>query len=127
MNKNKYINIKDMNGINYKEGDIVLNTCFGDLWLVEKYSKTKVKQCEEECPFLLSQFGIVDNYFMDLDEPSGFKIISTKGDKDYNKFKRLFLKLKIKFYIEQFICKVGRLGQKLVKKFGLNGKEVNKK
>jgi len=69
----------------YQVGDIVVNPFFGDYWIVGKYADDEnMKQYEDECPYYLCQYGDPDLYFMDLDEPAGFKIVERKGTAQYN-------------------------------------------
>lgn len=69
----------------YQVGDIVVNPFFGDYWIVCKYAEDEnMKQYEDECPYYLCQYGDPDLYFMDLDEPAGFKIVERKGTAQYN-------------------------------------------
>lgn len=75
---------KDAKGKTYEIGDIVFNPCFGDYWLVGKYSDNKtISKYEDECPYYLAQYGDPDLYFMDLDEPYGFEIEVKKGSERY--------------------------------------------
>jgi len=80
---------RDAEGKEFEVGDIVFNPCFGDYWIVGKYSENKhIKKYEEECPYYLAQYGDPDLYFMDLDEPSGFVIEKRKGIDDYEETKK---------------------------------------
>lgn len=76
--KRKY---KDSKGKEYKVGDVVFNPFFGDYWVVGEYNPKPRKGC----PYYLAQYGDEDE-FIDLDEPSGFVIVCSKGDEDYNQF-----------------------------------------
>ena len=82
----------DSNGKEYSIGDIVVNSFFGDYWIVGKYSENEsIKNQEEDCPYYLAQYGDPDLYFMDLDEPVGF-IIEVKyneGERYENALKEL--------------------------------------
>lgn len=80
--KRKY---KDSKGKEYKVGDVVFNPFFGDFWLVGKY-----EQPENKCPYYLAQYGDMDLYYMDLDEPCGFEIVCSIGDEKYNQFIKEF-------------------------------------
>ena len=44
--KEIYTGYKDMDGREYKVGDIVLNTFFGDYWVVAKNRKNEREDCE---------------------------------------------------------------------------------
>ena len=80
---------RDAEGEEFEVGDIVFNPCFGDYWIVGKYSENEhIKKYEEECPYYLAQYGDPDLYFMDLDEPSGFVIEKRKGIDDYEETKK---------------------------------------
>lgn len=74
----------DSEGNVYHEGDIAFNPFFGDYWLVEKYSEKEQVDYDTSCPLCLSLYGDKDVYNMDIDEPSGFKIIKRIGDTDYD-------------------------------------------
>lgn len=75
---------RDVEGKEYQVGDIVVNPFFGDYWIVGKYSDNEnLKQYEEDCPYYLCQYGDPDLYFMDLNEPAGFKIEERKGTDRY--------------------------------------------
>lgn len=63
----------DSKNSQYYVGDIVLNPAFNDLWLVEKDNNS----------YIFTLFGNKDNYYMPLDEPLGFIIMSHEGDKTY--------------------------------------------
>lgn len=80
----KDIKYTDRNGKEYKLGDIVLNSFFGDYWTVGRYKDNKdISKYEEECPYYLAQYDDVDSYFIDLDEPEGFEIIKSRDDDGY--------------------------------------------
>ena len=68
-------NIKDYKGKTYRTGDIVYNPSFGDVWVVGKYTKQQLEDYKPECKYYLCQYGYMDSYFMDLDEPFGFIIV----------------------------------------------------
>lgn len=72
---------KDSKGNQYYVGDLVLNTYFGDIWLIEKYTEQEMKNYKTECPYCLVLNGHRDDHFMDLDEPEGF-IIEKHLDED---------------------------------------------
>lgn len=76
-------NIFDMDKVEYKVGDIVLNTSFGDLWLVYPYTKEEIEKYNLDCNFGLALYGNKDDYTEDLDMPSGFKIVKRAGDEGY--------------------------------------------
>lgn len=84
----KYV---DGNGSEYKLGDIVHNPFFGDVWIVQEWEDAYKEG--EECPYCFAQYGYQDNYCMALDEPVGFKIISSKGDEQYDKLLEEVLKV----------------------------------
>lgn len=75
---------RDVEENEYQIGDIVVNPFFGDYWIVGKYSENPdIANYEEDCPYYLAQYGDPDLYFIDLDEPAGFKIIERKGTDRY--------------------------------------------
>ena len=86
MDTDKKLVYFDFKGKQYKEGDIVFNPFFGDFWLVEKYTDKEKLEYDTECDYCFSQYGSKDLYFMDLDEPSGFEIVCSVNDKDYEKY-----------------------------------------
>lgn len=69
----------DSKGVEYKEGDIVYNPCIGDYWVV----RCSIPSDNTLCPYQLVLWDSRDEYYMDLDEPAGFEIVSRKGDTDY--------------------------------------------
>lgn len=79
MDEENKTGIFDSNNKEYKLYDIVYNPFFGDYWVVQKSEK----EDEFECPFCLALYNNKDNYCIELDEPAGFKIVSSKGDTDY--------------------------------------------
>lgn len=81
MTENKNFKYSDSKGKEYKVGDVVFNPFFGDFWLVGKYEEP-----EDECPYYLAQYGDMDLYYMDLDEPCGFEIVCSKDEEDYEKY-----------------------------------------
>ena len=87
MAKEKELEYKDSKGRNYKLGDIVFNPYFGDYWLVEEYTEEE-RDCV--CPYCFSLYGSKDEYYMDLDEPAGFEIVCSVGEKDYDTYREEF-------------------------------------
>lgn len=85
MIKFKQSKITDSKNKLYRTGDIVFNPCFGDIWLVHKYTKHEKELYTPGCDYCFCQYGVLENYFMDLDEPEGFVIIKRKGQKGYYK------------------------------------------
>ena len=84
---------KDINGVNYHIGDIVLNSFFGDVWLVEKLSNKDMKKFGFKIPYVFTQYGDENEYIMQIDEPSGFAIECTPDDMyEYAKYLSLFTK-----------------------------------
>lgn len=79
MDEENKTGIFDSNNKEYKLYDIVYNPFFGDYWVVQKSEETD----EFECPFCLALYNNKDNYCIELDEPTGFEIVSSKGDKEY--------------------------------------------
>lgn len=75
---------KDMDGREYKVGDIVLNTFFEDYWVVAKNKKNE----SEDCKYRLLLYNDTKDYYMDLDEPSKFRIVASKGESEYNNLLR---------------------------------------
>lgn len=69
----------DSKGVEYKEGDIVYNPCIDDYWVV----RCSIPSDNTLCPYQLVLWDSRDEYYMDLDEPAGFEIVSRKGDTDY--------------------------------------------
>ena len=69
----------DSKGVEYKEGDIVYNPCIGDYWVV----RCSIPSDNTLCSYQLVLWDSRDEYYMDLDEPAGFEIVSRKGDTDY--------------------------------------------
>lgn len=82
--KEIYTGYKDMDGREYKVGDIVLNTFFGDYWVVAKNRKNE----REDCEYRLLLYNNEKEYYMDLDEPSKFRIVASKGESEYNNLLR---------------------------------------
>ena len=76
---------KDANGVNYRLGDIVYNPCIGDYWVVQKYTEEEKQKYETECDYCLVLNNSKDDYFEDIDVPSGFIIVCRVGDADYDK------------------------------------------
>ena len=74
---------KDMNGKEYKMNDIVLNTFFGDLWLVIKFTEQEMKDNNYECPYGLALFGDKNLYCEELDTPEQFESVLSEGDEYY--------------------------------------------
>lgn len=70
---------RDSKNIEYKEGDIVYNPCIGDYWIVRE----SIPSDNTLCPYQLLLWDSREEYFMDLDEPAGFEIVSRRGDTDY--------------------------------------------
>lgn len=87
--KEIYTGYKDMDGREYKVGDIVLNTFFGDYWVVAKNRKNE----REDCEYRLL-YNNEKEYYMDLNEPSKFKIIASKGEKEYKDLLKEINKIK---------------------------------
>lgn len=81
---------KDMDGREYKVGDVVLNTFFGDYWVVAKNKKNE----REDCEYRLLLYNNEKEYYMDLNEPSKFKIIASKGEKEYKDLLKEINKIK---------------------------------
>lgn len=88
--KEIYTGYKDMDGREYKVGDIVLNTFFGDYWVVAKNRKNE----REDCEYRLLLYNNEKDYYMDLNEPSKFKIIASKGEKEYKDLLKEINKIK---------------------------------
>lgn len=88
--KEIYTGYKDMDGREYKVGDIVLNTFFGDYWVVAKNRKNERQDCE----YRLLLYNNEKDYYMDLNEPSKFKIIASKGEKEYKDLLKEINKIK---------------------------------
>lgn len=88
--KEIYTGYKDMDGREYKVGDIVLNTFFGDYWVVAKNRKNE----REDCEYRLLLYNDTKEYYMDLNEPSKFKIIASKGEKEYKDLLKEINKIK---------------------------------
>ena len=88
--KEIYTGYKDMDGREYKVGDIVLNTFFGDYWVVAKNRKTE----REDCEYRLLLYNNEKDYYMDLNESSKFKIIASKGEKEYKDLLKEINKIK---------------------------------
>lgn len=88
--KEIYTGYKDMDGREYKVGDIVLNTFFGDYWVVAKNKKNE----REDCEYRLLLYNNEKEYYMDLNEPSKFKIIASKGEKEYKDLLKEINKIK---------------------------------
>lgn len=88
--KEIYTGYKDMDGREYKVGDIVLNTFFGDYWVVAKNRKSE----REDCEYRLLLYNNEKEYYMDLDEPCKFKIIASKGEKEYKDLLKEINKIK---------------------------------
>lgn len=82
--KEIYTGYKDMDGREYKVGDIVLNIFFGDYWVVAKNRKNE----SEDCKYRLLLYNDTKDYYMDLDEPSKFRIVASKGESEYNNLLR---------------------------------------
>lgn len=83
---------KDTNDRFYKVGDLVYNPAFGDVWEVKKY-----KIPPEACEYALVLWGDWSNYYMDINEPAGFEILASKGEKGYLKLKYKCYKVAKKF------------------------------
>lgn len=112
-------NIKDSTGKEYCIGDIVHNTYFGDYWLVESYNSNKyAKPYQEECPYLLSLNGNAKDYFIDLSEPSGFKIVCRIGDTDYKGYIQEFKRIKRRIFISEMSYKFRHLIYKPISALG---------
>ena len=88
--KEIYTGYKDMDGREYKVGDIVLNTFFGDYWIVAKNRKNERQDYE----YRLLLYNNEKEYYMDLNEPSKFKIIASKGEKEYKDLLKEINKIK---------------------------------
>lgn len=88
--KEIYTGYKDMDGREYKVGDIVLNTFFGDYWVVAKNKKNE----REDCEYRLLLYNNEKEYYMDLNEPSKLKIIASKGEKEYKDLLKEINKIK---------------------------------
>lgn len=88
--KEIYTGYKDMDGREYKVGDIVLNTFFGDYWVVAKNRKNERQDCE----YRLLLYNNEKDYYMDLNEPSKFKIIASRGEKEYKDLLKEINKIK---------------------------------
>ena len=88
----------DSKGVEYKEGDIVYNPCFGDYWVV-RYS---IPSDNTLCPYQLVLWDSRDEYCMDLDEPTGFEIVRRKGDKEYKSLLKSVHKIRRKHKWEDF-------------------------
>ena len=88
--KEIYTGYKDMDGREYKVGDIVLNTFFGDYWVVAKNKKNE----REDCEYRLLLYNNEKEYYMDLNESSKFKIIASKGEKEYKDLLKEINKIK---------------------------------
>ena len=88
--KEIYTGYKDMDGREYKVGDIVLNTFFGDYWVVAKNRKNERQDCE----YRLLLYNNEKEYYMDLNEPGKFKIIASKREKEYKDLLKEINKIK---------------------------------
>ena len=88
----------DSKGIEYKEGDIVYNPCFGDYWVV----RCSIPSDNTLCPYQLVLWDSRDEYYMDLDEPTGFEIVRRKGDKEYKSLLKSVHKIRRKHKWEDF-------------------------
>lgn len=71
---------KDKNKRVYKVGDIVLNTFFGNLWVVYEYENKE----NQDCPYYLALYNDKDYYYTDLDMVSGFEILKSKDEEGYD-------------------------------------------
>lgn len=75
---------KDSKGIEYKVGDIVFNPCFGDYWVVQKYTEEEKQKYQPECDYCLVLNNDKDDYFEDIDVPQGFEIVMSSDNVDYD-------------------------------------------
>lgn len=74
----------DSEGTEYLLGDIVFNPFLGDYWLVEEYTEQEKQEWDADCDYCLSLYGDKNIYSVDLNMPSGFKIIKRKGEPEYD-------------------------------------------
>ena len=85
MQNNQKTGYFDMNGTEYEMGDLVVNTLFGDIWLVNKYTEEeRAADPDLECEYCLRLWADPDYMAIDLDEPEGFEVIANKGDEKYD-------------------------------------------
>lgn len=75
---------KDSKGFEYKVGDIVYNPCFGDYWVVQKYTEQEKEEYKPDCDYCLALNNDKDDYFEDINVPQGFEIIMSKDHDDYD-------------------------------------------
>lgn len=83
----------DSNGNQYYIGDLVFNPCFGDIWLVDKYTEKEMKEFKTKCPYCLKLWTSADEYIIDIDEPAGFVIEKHKNDEGYQELYNECLKV----------------------------------
>lgn len=74
---------KDANDRFFVVGDLVYNPTIGDVWEVMEYKNPS----SDGCKYALVLWGDWNNYYMDLDEPVGFTILASRGEKGYHKLK----------------------------------------
>lgn len=75
---------KDSNDRFYKVGDMVYNPTAKDVWEV-KINNANVDS--KGCRYSLVLWGDWSICYMDLDEPTGFVILASKGESGYFKIK----------------------------------------
>lgn len=76
----------DTQGKLIEEGDICFNTspAGGEFWLVKRYTARQKLKYKPSTELYYSQYGRDEIYFMDINEPEGFKIAFKHNDTDYN-------------------------------------------
>lgn len=78
--KREKLTYKDDKGINYHIGDIVYNPFCGDMWLVEKLSDEDMQKFNFDIPYVLTQYGDINQCVIPINEPEGFIIKSTPNE-----------------------------------------------
>lgn len=66
----------------------------GDLFLVEENDFGE----DDLCKYRLTQYGIKDCYYMDLDDPNGFTILYSEDDKEHKKLLKKMRRFGKKLY-----------------------------
>lgn len=74
---------KDSKGVIYQIGDIVLNPCIMDYWVVQKCTKKDKEQYGLTTDICLALNNDKDDFVIDIDEPAGFEIIVRCNDDNY--------------------------------------------
>lgn len=100
--KHKCTGYKDSKGNQYYLEDIVYNPFACDYWVVHNKP-----QDEDGVPYCLVLNNDFDQYYMDIDDPDGFIIVSHKGDNDYddylNKMKKTLRETELSYLIGSII------------------------